>query len=122
MTAQEIFDTVARHLLTQKAESFLEQKMGACAYRGGKGRKCAIGCLIPDEAYDPKMEGLAVDILIKNYPAAIPNARGNAQFLIDLQRIHDANLVDDWAHHLLRVACLYGLSGSVVHDFTKGAA
>ena len=30
---------------------------GVCAYRSPNGRKCAAGQLIPDELYDPKIEG-----------------------------------------------------------------
>jgi hypothetical protein len=30
---------------------------GSCAYRGVGGKKCALGHLIPDERYEPEMEG-----------------------------------------------------------------
>lgn len=65
MNAQEIFDTVASHLLQQgrKAVSVL----GSCRYRitapADVVLKCAIGCLIPDELYNPEMEGPGVSNL-----------------------------------------------------------
>ena len=49
---QEVFDRVARHLLTQRRKSMIERSAGpVCAFRGVDGTKCAIGCLIPDQ-YD----------------------------------------------------------------------
>lgn len=32
-------------------------KSGTCLYRTDDGRKCALGCLIPDDLYDPAFEG-----------------------------------------------------------------
>ena len=31
---------------------------GACRYRGDNGNQCVIGCLIDDENYNPRMEGV----------------------------------------------------------------
>jgi hypothetical protein len=46
-TAQEVFDQVATHLLTQRQRSTTK---GNCAYRGDDGLKCAAGCLLgPDD-------------------------------------------------------------------------
>lgn len=55
MTAQEIFNKVALHLVTQNVKAI--DIYGACKYLDRRaGRKCAIGCLIPDghpaQAYD----------------------------------------------------------------------
>jgi len=52
---QEIFDTVVFHLLAQQAKA--EDADGSCLYRGADGKKCAIGCLIPDDRYNDAMEG-----------------------------------------------------------------
>lgn len=59
MNTQEIFNTVATHLLTQNARSMgtAPQMEGrGCLYRGENGRMCAVGCLIKDEFYDPILE------------------------------------------------------------------
>lgn len=57
MTPQEIYDTVINHLRAQG-----QRAMGTvgCAYRGAGGTKCAVGVLIPDELYDPAIEGRSV--------------------------------------------------------------
>lgn len=75
-----------------KAQGF-RQSMNAdqdeCAYRGSGGLKCAIGHCIPDEHYDPEIEGLPVldtpveDLLITLYPGIDPH------FASSLQGIHD---------------------------------
>ena len=59
MTAQEIFDTVALHLLAQ-GEPAVAADGHTCAYRGLGGAKGAVGVLVPDEAYTPEMEGTSI--------------------------------------------------------------
>lgn len=56
MTPQEIFDKVATHLFTQGVQS-RNKNGGTCLYRGPNNTSCAVGCLIPDELYDPEMDG-----------------------------------------------------------------
>lgn len=51
MNAQEIFDKVVNHLRKQGHRSLSED--GRCLYRGSNGDKCAIGCIISDEDYQP---------------------------------------------------------------------
>ena len=54
-TAQEVFDQVAEHMLTQYELSMLND---TCVYRGYSGLKCAAGCLIGDDEYNNElMEG-----------------------------------------------------------------
>jgi hypothetical protein len=65
MTKQEIFDTVALHLIKQGKKSVND--IGRCLYRSPEGLKCAIGCLIPDEVYQRSMEGHGVSRLLGNY-------------------------------------------------------
>lgn len=55
---QEVFDYIVAFLLKQGARSVGGD--GACRYRGDDGTMCAIGCLLPDETYDPWMEGLGL--------------------------------------------------------------
>ena len=57
-TLQETFDIVASHLLRQGRRSVDSE--GRCLYRGPNGLKCGAGCLIPDELYDPDIEGRGV--------------------------------------------------------------
>jgi hypothetical protein len=63
MNNQEIFDTVATRLTAQRVQSrgrSTNPSGTVCKYRGHDNTKCAIGCLIPDELYDPILEGRAV--------------------------------------------------------------
>ena len=62
MTEQEIFDTVLAHLRKQGKAS--TNHLNGCRYRGEGGTACAVGCLIPEELYDPVIEGLVVEQLL----------------------------------------------------------
>lgn len=104
MTAQEIFDTVARHLIEQGRRA-IESYEGNCAYRGVGGTKCAVGVLIPDDQYTPQIEGASVAFvnLGRDAGAKLAPARAalkqvltdlgllpdHTALLIDLQRAHD---------------------------------
>ena len=48
-TPQEVFDYVAKHLIKQGRQSWLQSY--GCAYRGEGGLSCAAGCLVTDEEY-----------------------------------------------------------------------
>lgn len=113
-TNQEIFDIVAKHLLTQMARSeFLQifDHLGnelkvpqmQCAYRGASGRKCAAGVLIPDALYSPLMEGLNIrqSVVHDGLEGVGPDGLG---LLGDLQRMHDTHDPHEWEVRLQRVA------------------
>ena len=121
MTAQEIFDKVSLHLLTQNEKSIAKDEFGRqkmCLYRGANGLKCAIGCLIPDDKYDREaMEGLAASSFNGDTPSCLPNLlpqdmpRANGKnFLLDMQDIHDRYQPDDWKYKLVEFAERYELS------------
>lgn len=93
MTEQEAFDIVVKHLFGQKRPSMTREfrKLWApvCAYRGEKGRKCAIGVLVSDEEYSPELENNGVRTLDLD-DTLPPSLRGFAiEFLEALQAIHD---------------------------------
>jgi hypothetical protein len=52
---QMAFNTVVKHLALQKNRS-AKTGTNRCMYRGPLGMKCAVGALIPDEEFMPKME------------------------------------------------------------------
>jgi hypothetical protein len=106
MTAQEIFDKVLAHLRTQ-GEPALDY-LGTCAYRGrlnettGKSPMCAIGCLIPDDKYDPTMEGGGIYLVKDHAPDSWDcstqvlsgvltdlGLNGHLELLNELQSAHD---------------------------------
>ncbi len=103
-TKQEIFTQVKDHLLKQGCKS---QKMVdgtlICAYRGDNGCKCAAGCLIPDDMYDPDFENISwnangnigfADMKFKL------NLNGYDYFIRELQGIHDSYDPTRWEERL----------------------
>lgn len=85
MEAQEIFDTVVRHLFNQ-GHAALDN--GRCRYRAANGDKCAAGVLITDEYYDPKMEGRPFWLLKSEFK--LPDwLKNNSDLVEDLQDVHD---------------------------------
>ena len=92
MNDQEIFDKVAAHLIKQGGPA--RDENNDCAYRAPNGRTCAVGCLIPDSAYDPDMEGrraadpVVLDVLESLYPGADP------ALFSALQHVHDTTAED----------------------------
>jgi hypothetical protein len=86
-TKQDIFNQVARHLITQNHRSVDEK--GYCKYRSGN-LKCAAGCLISDEEYTPLMDSEKsqgtgwIDLV---HEGLVP--RDNMHFIRLLQVLHD---------------------------------
>lgn len=126
MTNQEIFDTVARHLLKQGARSITP--MGRCAYRGNGGLRCAVGVLIPDDVYctaieDSVVSALDGERLYHDNNAALLQVliecgiESDAYVLLeDLQRVHDHEEVEDWSDELRDVADGHALSPAVLDE------
>lgn len=124
MTMQKIFDKVYVHLIKQGAKSMRGlpscPDLPVCAYRGYNGTSCAVGCLIPDEAYTPEMEGVGVRsgsvacLLMRAGVLADPYDDRTLSFLGDLQGIHDGCPVPTWEGQLSRVASKYRLTVPVL--------
>jgi len=130
MTDQELFDKVAKHLLTQGGPAMRGDGQG-CAYRGMEGRKCAAGVLILDEHYSPALEGAIVsacslqETARRLRDALVASGVSVAQFplLRKLQVIHDAaydgswrddEVLDAWRSGLTSLAQAQGLSSAVL--------
>ena len=111
MTNQEVYDKVKAHLLTQNAKS-ISKKYALCKYRMIRSTKrCAIGCLIPDNLYEKEMEGNAVHNLLHDFPKVKEFFDGVSSDLLDaLQTVHDNELVKNWPRELEVVAKAYGLT------------
>ncbi len=101
-TAQEVFDQVATHLLTQNEVSSLTERNdeGFCAYRGDNGLKCAAGCLIGEKEYSLGMEGRNWAGLIEL--GLVPDVHAN--LIQDLQTVHDIVRGEQWREVLQEVA------------------
>jgi len=91
MTRQEAYDRMVAHMRNQKAFSI--EATGTCVYRHPCGHKCAVGALIPDEAYDPGFEGSsAID---EGVVLAAGMNLEDATFLDDAQgSLHDSIAID----------------------------
>lgn len=99
-TAQEVFDQVAKHLLTQNAKSVtFNEDYGKdfCMYRGDNGLKCAAGCLIGDDEYRNDME----DYL---YSSLRESPEEHQELITRLQCIHDQREVKEWKSELKSLA------------------
>lgn len=97
-TAQEVFDHVTWHLLTQMKKSVDASSM--CSYRGRHSRQCAAGSCIDDEEYRPEFEGKRwSDLVDAGY---VPEH--HARLIHALQVIHDSRLPSDWSHRLIVLA------------------
>ena len=97
-SAQEVFDYVINHLVTQGARSTLQDAIIDCAYHGEGGTKCAVGILIPDDMYNDLMEGCDVLDLVRKFPQAcsVGGIDQHVDLLLDLQKLHDAAPVWSW--------------------------
>lgn len=119
-TEQDIFDMVARHLLTQGKKSIRSTGIppgvapNNCAYRGEGGMSCAVGCLIPDKRYYRGLEGMSAPALpsyiLKEYEEHI-------ELLCLLQGIHDDHHEDNWKQCLEQLAHTYELSLTVLGEY-----
>jgi hypothetical protein len=132
LSKQDVFNKVSLHLLKQYEKSVAPdgenphtgKQMTKCMYRGNNGLMCAVGCLIPDELYDPSIEEqtsssvIACDARLQELFEE--NVIDDEVFFLDsLQMIHDNTPVDEWYHELIYFAKLSLLNTDVL--FNKDA-
>lgn len=112
-TEQEVFDQVARHLLTQMETSIVGS---VCKYRhikqDGTILKCAAGCLIADDEYIKDFERKTWSLLIEKY--GIPNT--NAWLISQLQILHDTMATEYWKNELEILAKGFNLNTEVLNE------
>ena len=101
LTQQEIFDKVTGHLREQRAKAMgIGMNADQCQYWDKKsGRKCAIGCLIPENRYSRWLEGFGLDSLFCNHPSVlegIVSVDRDRHLLEGLQSVHDRSELDEW--------------------------
>lgn len=135
-TAQQVFNQVARHLLTQGKPALNE--LGKCSYRTTDGLSCAAGCLISDDEYAEMSTKKAVTSATRS-GRGIEDATWHAlsgagyvpvehEGLIDaLQSAHDAarnepehQVTTYWLQRLERVAREHKLHTTVLDQFRPG--
>lgn len=111
VSAQEIFDYVARHLARQGRKSMYEKE---CRYRGPGNTMCAVGCLIKDNEYYPAMEGRTMNGIILP-----PRFLEHTNLLRQLQLVHDSVDVEEWPQVLRGVAAQFHLNTSAADDIFR---
>lgn len=129
-TPQEIFDTVARHLLTQNkratnGDSPMDNAATWCRYRTPDGLRCAGGCLIPDDRYEEAFEGLGwcAPGPVSRSPAvwarfkALREEIGHEVLIGSLQGIHDVYDPRVWMTKLRELAMSYHFQTNVLDEF-----
>lgn len=127
MTAQQVLDHVARHLLVdQGAKSQITAGSSAvCSYRsdiiinGVKVRlACAVGCLVTEERYHEKLEGACFfsdQKFTPKFESALEGVVSNTDILAvpvlaNLQRIHDRQHPENWFISIRELASMYDLN------------
>ena len=109
-TEQQIFNTVAAHLLTQGEKA---QQGDECLYRTPQGLACALGCLISEADYSDTMEGLTPQDLGMVLPRISDTDRA-LQFYEELQEIHDRVPVEYWRERLAEFSRDWELDDTVL--------
>lgn len=105
-TAQEIYDYVARHLLTQNAKAKPENTL-ICSYLLPDGKRCAAGCMIAPEEYSVRMEGCSwYGLQSKGFTTSSLHD----VLISDLQNIHDTKDTYQWEACLENLAFKSGLT------------
>lgn len=100
---QDVFDLAVTRVLQNRWPAYVG---GDCVYRtscdeAGRRSVCAVGALIPEHRYSPKIEGSSVAAVLDQRPEVLPeNIRdipGVVGFLIELQEAHDVP-AQRWNH------------------------
>ena len=116
LTQQQIFDKVAKHLLTQKLPA---RWKGACImFDKETGRRCAVGCLLPKRFYRGKDNCYLVEHIQEDLAAhgidlkavSQHNNQKNSELLHSLQVLHDGDYGKKWKRGLKTIAKDFGLN------------
>ncbi|MFN9029662.1 MAG: hypothetical protein ACK54C_01980 [Betaproteobacteria bacterium] len=89
---QDVFDTVLNHLRKQGPAT---DDRGECVYRTAEGKRCAVGVLIPDDMYDPDIEGGSCGLVAHTF--TYPPCTGRSHALkATMDRVYPTLTEDDW--------------------------
>lgn len=112
-TAQEVFDKIVTHLRAQGKKSLGATGI-ACKYRGVDGLRCAVGCLLSDDEYQPWMDdstsagggsiGKVMETLFHSNPSLYAKLKPHGHLLAEMQGLHDASDPFVWEQRFEQVA------------------
>lgn len=110
---QGLFNRVVTKLLKQNEKSIVPAS-NVCLYRGPNGLRCAIGHLITNAAYDPKIEGhifsrRSVLRALRESGVVAPNGSEIRRLLGELQDTHDDIDTKNWRDRFRILAEEYNL-------------
>lgn len=113
-TAQEVFDQIAVHLLTQNKKS-IDGDTLRCLYKTKDGLKCAAGCLISDEEYCGEFEGL--DWFRMMELKIVPE--NHKRLITLLQTMHDNPDTEpsEWKTELISISRIEKLNTTAIEKF-----
>jgi hypothetical protein len=108
-TKQKLAQDIYQWFIVDKNPRSTDDTMGvSCMYRGPTEKhRCGVGCVMPDEIYNPRMEGKTIGQLMtmnhgdlsksSKFELAVFDyfGKSNMAFLISCQYWHDAGPDDD---------------------------
>ena len=108
MTTQEAYEAIRDYFSQPGRERAIDPESDDCVYKGPKGQKCAVGCLIPDNLYSPEFEGNTLGtllVLLRDWKdsdaqaaevyALLNDDESKVSFLTEAQRLHDGQGASD---------------------------
>ena len=102
MTTQEAYDDIRAYFTRPGAKlavSSSSTNTTPCKYRTEDGDQCAVGCLIPEALYSPRMEDQPLKALLRSFPDVATHLCWTPEtvaFLQGAQRRHDQSA---WYEH-----------------------
>ena len=87
MNTQKYYEHVRRYFSYEDAEFGTDNSGNCVLWDARTDRRCAVGCAIPVERYQPRFEGYSVEILQKELPEALGEV--STGFLRKTQTLHD---------------------------------
>ena len=114
MTAQEVFDAGAVHLLEQGKKSIrvnASQGESMCAYSGSEGLVCGAAPFVQN--YTPDMETRGWGSLVKEYG----QTEAHSNLIRALQQCHDTISPDNWKWTLDKIAVGKRLSPAILENY-----
>lgn len=114
ISQQDIFTSIVTQTLKQNEHSLRPSGRG-CAYRGKRGLKCAVGCVLPDSAYYIEMDTSRLNGVLDIIAELCRRFGSNAEIvkemtrdldlLLACQRVHDLVMnPDDWEAEFAHIA------------------
>ena len=108
---QKAFNAVVKHARKQNTKA--KNDLGFCCYRAKDGKRCFIGCILPDRLYKKELEKKRFDVILKKFGDSILSSWKyrslDQNFGNQLQNIHDNTKLYNWECEFRNFAKVYSL-------------